>query len=396
MSLSPKQLMELDGCTRCGQCTLMCEAYSHTEGEPESPSYRIRKAYEYYYYRRRSSWLSRMISGRKAPDAEELKTIAEGSFKCTLCARCKPVCPAGIDLVSLWKSLRVEWVEHGLHPSGLDLAKDAVVNEKNITNYPNEDRALWVDFLDEARDDGYIKDKAQVLYYVGCMSSFSPAAQPLPEAFVQILDHAGVDFSILGKDEWCCGFPLIAGGMPSYKNELIRHNVSKAKELGASTVVFTCPSCFFTWRNYYQPLLPDVKMYHATQFLDMLIETGRLKFEKTDLTVSYHDPCDLARSSGVFKAPRSVISRMPGVKLVEGKYNRVSAHCCGGGGDLEISDQDLAKSISITTATAFKNTGADQLITACPQCLRMLSPAGKEVGIEAKDISTLVLELLAK
>jgi len=87
------------------------------------------------------------------------------------------------------------------------------VEEGNVFRFPNEDRAMWAEFLDDIPPDLLEKDHAAVLYFVGCVSSFSPAVQEIPQAFLQVLLKAGMDVALLAGKERCCGFPLIMGGL---------------------------------------------------------------------------------------------------------------------------------------------------------------------------------------
>src|SRR3989337_1437338 len=96
----------------------------------------------------------------------------------------------------------------------------------------------------DAPEGAYQGEGAEVVYFVGCIASFSPAVQSIPEAFVQVLTRAGIDFTILGDREHCCGFPLIVAGMRDAAEAVRRHNIATIRQVGAKTVVFSCPSCY--------------------------------------------------------------------------------------------------------------------------------------------------------
>ncbi|MDP2727808.1 MAG: (Fe-S)-binding protein, partial [Dehalococcoidia bacterium] len=394
-NFSIKQRVELDACTRCGECLRQCEAYGQRRDEAMPPAEKVQSFKGLLRGEGNPSWLKWLLRGRDFTP-EQLKELSEETYRCTLCARCVPACPVKIDLLGLWKSMRAELVNRHLHPANFDVVKEAIAEEHNVLNYPNDERASWVDYMLEAPDDLYQRSNAEVVYYVGCMSSFSPAAQSIPEAFVQLLTKLGIDFTIMGSEEWCCGFPLIAAGMPDEADKLKRHNVHKIKELGAKMVVFTCPSCYNTWTREYSQRLPGVEMVHSTELLDRWIAQGKIRLRGLEKSLIYHDPCDLGRNSGVYEQPRRAIKGIPGVTLVEAKENRENAHCCGGGGDLEITDANLTSAVAQSALSALQSKGAEILITACPQCKRTFKSAQEKIHSEMKmkDIVELFLELM--
>ncbi len=394
-NFSARQLMELDACTRCGECVRWCQAYAEGgEKELGAPAARLQELRKLL---KREHHLVHRLLGRGKLSDERLKELSAGAYRCTLCSRCVPACPAKIDLRGLWLSVREDLVTRGAYPPGLNLARDAIVHQRNVVNYPNDERAMWVDYMMEAREDAYRRETAEVVYFVGCMASFSPAVQSIPEAFVQLLDRSGLDFTILGEGEWCCGFPLLAAGMKREAEELKKHHVEAIRQTGAKTVVFTCPSCYNTWVNEYSALIPEVELLHSTQLLARLAGEGRLPLGTFPHRVTYHDPCDLGRNSGVFEAPRAVLRRIPGAQYVEVSPNRDRGLCCGGGGDLEIADPALAAGEARSSLRAFEATGADTLVCACQQCKRLFLAAREATGskLQVLDIVEVVLMSLA-
>ncbi|TAK34991.1 MAG: hypothetical protein EPO21_07745 [Chloroflexota bacterium] len=390
-----KLLLQMDACTRCGECVSWCESYAHQSSRFVAPAEKI-KGYKPILKR---GVVPSVLSGLfGSTDKQRLRELSQGIYECTLCARCAQACPAGISLRELWFSMREDMVARGIYPAGMNLAKDAVATQHNVVNYPNEERAMWVDYMAEAPDDAYQRPRAEVVYFVGCMASFSPAIQSIPESYVQVLTAAGVDFTIMGSEEWCCGFPLLVAGMRSQAESVRRHNVEKIQEIGARMITFTCPSCYNTFVNEYAPHLPGVEMLHSTQLLQRLIDQGKLKLGSLTEKVTYHDPCDLARNSGVYDPPRRVLRSIPGVELVEPADSREHGHCCGGGGDLEIANPELAGSIAVSSLLAFEDTGAGTLVTACQQCKRMFQNAIQQKGSQMKilDVGELVHRALAQ
>jgi len=217
-------------------------------------------------------------------------------------------------------------------------------------------------------------------------------AQEIPVNMSRIMERAEVDFTILGGDEWCCGFPLIGAGMPGKMETLVEHNLKKVEETGAKAIVFTCPSCYHTWKYLYNT---DVKLYHASQMMDELIKDKHISFKEMDTTVTYHDPCDLGRNSGVFEEPREVLNAIPGLKLVELPLNRQFSVCCGGGGNLEMTDPELSGRVAQMKLDAIKKTGAEMVVTACQQCVRTLASRARRQGTELKVMDLTEILLMA-
>jgi heterodisulfide reductase subunit D len=272
--------------------------------------------------------------------------------------------------------------------------KTNILESYNVSGDENEERTEWLEFLDELPDHQYQKEKAQVAFFVGCVASFFPLVQKIPLAFVEILSKAEVDFTLLGGEEWCCGFPLIGAGMRKEAEVLIQHNLEAVKKKGVERVVFACPSCYHTWMEEYKT---DIEIFHSTQFIKKLIDEGKIKFKEKKMKVTYHDPCDLGRASGVYEAPREILRAIPGVALVEMADNREQCKCCGGGGNLEMVDPELSAALAQAKIDQVQATGADTVITACQQCVRTILTTArrKEIPINAMDITEFVLRNMA-
>ncbi len=387
-NLTPKQLIEVDACTRCGECVKYCPVYAQRGEEEIDPRGKI-QVFKSFIRSQYGIWAR--IFGPKNLDEEKLKKFSEMVYRCTLCGECSVSCPVSIDAKSLWLALRETLVDYGHHPKALDRLKSNILEVHNILGNENEERTEWMQSLVGLPDHRYQKEKAQVAFFVGCVASFFPMAQKIPIAFVPILSKANVDFTLLGGEEWCCGFPLIGAGMKKEAQGLIQHNLEKMKEKGVERVVFSCPSCYQTWREEYKA---DIGIFHSTQFIKRLIDEGKIRFKERKAKITYHDPCDLGRASGIYEAPREILRAIPGVELVEMEGNREKCKCCGGGGNLEMVDPDLSAALAQAKIKEIQATGADTVITSCQQCVRtiMTTARRKELHIRAMDITEFVLK----
>jgi len=390
-SLSPKQLVEIDACTRCGECLKYCPVYAQKGEEDIDPRGKI-QAFKSFIRSQYGVWAR--IFGPKKLDEEKLKKFSEMVYRCTLCGECGASCPVSIDAKNLWLALRETLVEMGYFPKIMDQMKSNILKVHNILGNENVERVSWLESLGELPDHGYQKEKAQVVFFVGCVASFFPMVQKIPKALIEILNKVGVDFTLLGGEEWCCGFPLIGAGMKKEAKALIEHNLEKMKEKGVERVVFACPSCYHTWMEEYKT---DIEIFHSTQFIRKLIDEGKIRFKEKKMRVTYHDPCDLGRASGVYEAPREVLRAIPGVELVEMEGNRDQCKCCGGGGNLEMVDPELSAALAQEKIKEIQATGANAVITSCQQCIRtiMTTARRKKIPVTAMDITEFVLKNMA-
>jgi heterodisulfide reductase subunit D len=200
----------------------------------------------------------------------------------------------------------------------------------------------------------------------------------------------------MGEEEWCCGFPMVGAGLKDMVTVFVAHNIEAVLKKGARQVVFACPSCYQMWKEHYPYKENGIEIFHSTQYLEKLIRDNRIPFEPLDLTVTYHDPCDLGRGAREFDAPRRVLGSIPGVTFVELPHNREACTCCGGGGNLEMIDAGLATRIARNKIEEALTTGADAVITACQQCVRTMLTYCKrnKVKLDVMDITQLVQRAL--
>lgn len=385
------EILQLDACTGCSLCTDVCPAVSATSDQELSALYRLG---ELRRIMRLRTGLVRRFFGREAPTQEQLKPFSDTVFRCTLCGRCQQVCPSGIRLKELWLSLRQDLVHCHAYPDKVDMIAENLEQSHNVFDEDNGERADWVEDMPDAPDHGYLKDQADVVYFTGCVSAYFPMAQAIPMALVEIFDAAGVNFTLLGQDEWCCGFPMLGAGLRDQAMTLIDHNLEAVRKKGARKVVFSCPSCYQMWQKHYPR---EFEICHVAQFVNELITSRQLPLNELPLTVTYHDPCDLGRGSGEYQAPRDIINAIPGVKLVEMAHNREESLCCGGGGNLEMIDAKLSSDIAGAKLDEALQTGADAIVTACQQCVRTMTTHARKnrVTMDIMDITQLVQRSIA-
>jgi heterodisulfide reductase subunit D len=388
-----RQMIEMEACTRCGECIEACPTFAEARSEEIHPLQKIART-KNFWKADHLGLLARLFGIRAAAEAE-LTAYSQGIYRCTLCARCHVVCPVQIDTRPLWISMREQLVAWGLYPEVFDTLRDRVTLQYNISGDNNADRLIWTQNMEHVPEGLDRKQDAEMVYFAGCVGSLYPRVYGVPQSFVQILERAGESFTTLGGEEWCCGFPLEIAGMGQSARALARHNVEVVQAIGARRLVTTCPSCYHTWAHDYPRILGEplgLEVLHATELLADLVDRGRIKLHGFSQPVTYHDPCDLGRTSGIYDAPRRIIQAIPGVQFTEMTENREMSLCCGGGGDAEMADAELTAAVAKRRIDQVRETGAKVVISACQQCNRTLAEAARKnrIRIRAMDITQLV------
>jgi heterodisulfide reductase subunit D len=365
-------LAKLRRCIQCGTCSATCPTAYAMDYSP------------------RQVW--RMVQLGLRDEVLNSSTF----WLCTTCKACQVRCPRGIDLMDAMIALKEYAFGKDVNvPEGMRAFGDTITTSYNISADDNQNRQIWSQNLAHIpRGVKPRRRKAEVLYFIGCVSSFYPRTYSIPQAFVQIMDQAEVEFTTLGGDEWCCGYPLHIAGMGDRMAEFAQHNVRKARAAGVKRVVFTCPSCYYAWAHLYPEFVDvsGIQLQHASEFLAELLASDELSLGPVKEVVTYHDPCDLGRKSGVYDAPREVLARIPGLEFREMSASRENALCCGGGGDVEVADHDVTTGVAGRRVAQAQATGAKYVLSACQQCKRTLQEGARQnkIRVRAMDLTELV------
>lgn len=369
---------ELASCVECGFCMESCP----TKGEwlSATPRGRIRLAREMF-----------AEGGSQLLMSEESR---KSLFSCSLCGRCAVDCSVAIDSPALWVETRARLARKGVEIDSLQSLVHVIRDTGNIAGKANEQRQQWAARLPEYKEIS-ARQRAKTVYFVGCVTSFYPTVQDIARSFVRTLASARCDFTLLGGKEVCCGYPLISAGRVDEAASLMKQNVESVRETGAQRLVVTCPGCLRMWKHEYKRLLgedPGLEVVHSTEFLLELIKEGKVRLGMLPGLFTYHDPCDLGRVAGIYDAPRSIIGAIPGIRFVELEENRRYSACCGSGGDLLASNQDLSLAAAARRLDHVEQSGAGTVVTACPSCVRglIMSKTASKRPVNIMDIAQLV------
>jgi heterodisulfide reductase subunit D len=222
----------------------------------------------------------------------------------------------------------------------------------------------------------------EILFWVGCAGSFDARAQKVTKAFSKILTECGISFAILGNEESCTGDPARRAGNEFVFQMLALQNIQTLNMYNVKKIVAACPHCFNTIKNEYPALGGTYEVMHHTQYLQQLINEGRLKLQEGGAfkgkKITYHDSCYLGRANGVFEAPRALLEALD-TDLVELKRSRTNGLCCGAGGaQMFKEDEPGTKRINIERTEEILASNADIVAANCPFCITMLQDGMKE------------------
>ena len=402
-----KQLLDTDACTMCGRCTSVCPA--HATGKPLDPREIVLKTGEVM-----AATAAHAPGGKVSPPLSvdgEITVGANSLFErisseeiwaCTSCKACDENCPVNIEILDKILDMRryLSLMESSF-PAELGNAYRAMENQGNPWGMNQAERADWAKDLDVDVVDPGSPFTHEYLYWVGCAGSFDDKNKKVTQAMTKLLQRAGVDVGILGPSEMCTGDSARRSGNEYLFQMLAMPNIEMMNGMGVQKIITQCPHCFNTLKNEYPQLGGNYEVVHHSEFLEWLIDTGKLDMRNASLQdrITYHDSCYLGRHNDVYMAPRRVVGSIKGLEIVEMPRNGTKGMCCGAGGARMWMEESIGTKINDERAQEAVSTGASRVATACPFCYIMLDDGVKAAGaeedqIKVADIAIHVLDAL--
>ncbi len=240
-------------------------------------------------------------------------------------------------------------------------------------------------------------ESPEILFWVGCSGSFDDRAKKITKALVKILNKANVKFAVLGQEESCTGDPAKRAGNEMTFQMQAMMNIQILNGYEIKKIVTACPHCFNTLKNEYPDLGGNYEVIHHTQFVQSLIEEGKLTVEGGNFKgkkIVFHDPCYLGRANEVYEAPREVIKKLD-VELAEMKRCRTKGLCCGAGGAQMFKEAEKGnKDINVERTEEALELKPNVIATGCPFCNTMITDGvknkEKENEVQVLDIAELI------
>jgi Fe-S oxidoreductase len=184
--------------------------------------------------------------------------------------------------------------------------------------------------------------------------------------------------------------------------QLAGQNVETLSRRGVRRIVTHCPHCFNSLGNDYPQVGGEYEVVHHSQLLAELVAEGHLKLADgrapAEGTLTYHDPCYLARASGVTEAPRAVLTAtatgITTLPIIELPRNGRQTSCCGAGGGRMWFDDSPDTRIGRERVQEIANSSADTVAVACPFCLIMIGDgmAVEDPAMRVRDIAEILAD----
>lgn len=371
---------------KCGRCTASCQVYQASGEVRDIPCHRTHLLLDVYrqYFTPGGQFLTRMLEGESLSE-EKIDDMAECFYRCLACRRCTLECPMGLDHALITHLGRYILSEAGIAPKGLVVSVREQLEgaSGNTSAIPLPALLDNLEFLqDELRDTKGIEVKfpvdqqdAEYIFYPAVSDYLMEADTLMGNAAV--LHATGTTWTIGSQYFDGINYGLFYNDW--VLERIIEKLVGEAQRLKAKKVlVGECGHAARTARQFIPAFAGDksLPVVSVLDLTDKAIKEGKLKLNPNAITerVTYHDPCNIARSGWLLDPPRQILKSF--VKdFVELTPHGKENYCCGGGSGLVSLDEtyDFRMKVSgKTKAEQLRASGAQIVATPCANCKKQL------------------------
>jgi Fe-S oxidoreductase len=373
--------------TKCGRCAVSCQVYQATGDPKDVPCYRTNLLLD--IYRRHfttSGWLRNTLFGADPLTEATIDEMAELFYRCTACRRCKLECPLGIDHGLMARLGRYILSEIGIAPKGLVVSVREQLEGKtgNTSAIPLPALLDNLEFLEEELEEDkgaavrFPVDKVEADYiFFPAVSDYLMEADTLM-GNAAVLQAAGVNWTIGSQYFDGINYGLFYNDWVLAR--IINKMVAEAHRLQAKKILIgECGHASRSARDFLPTFAPQgdaLSVVSIIELTDQAIQAGRIELDPdaVEERVTYHDPCNIARSGWLVEQPRRILRSF--VKdFVEMEPGGRANYCCGGGGGLVSLDEThdfRMEVVGKTKAEQIEATGADIVATPCANCKKQL------------------------
>jgi Fe-S oxidoreductase len=384
--------------TKCGRCASSCQLYETTREDRDIPCHRSELLLRVYrrYFTQSGVVKARLFGGFVLTD-EYLDEMAEAYYRCTACRRCKTTCPMGIDHGLITHLARWLLAEIDIIPKALLVSvREQLEGVGNTSAIPVPALKDTCEFLEEELQDIYHVDIKFPFDVEGAEYVFFPAVSDYLLEADTLMGNAAVMHVTGGS--WTIGtgnYDGINYGLfysDRMMERIVNNVIAEVRRLKAHKILVG--ECGHATRSaWYVPTFggPDApEVVNCLQYAHRMLEAGRipLKKELVQDRVTYHDPCNIARSGRITEEPREILKAIC-PDFVEMTPNRTENYCCGGGGGTVSIDEIRAfrtGPMGKRKAEQIRATGAKYVVSPCANCKKQLKEVCEDNGLDDVEV----------
>ena len=390
-------------CMRCGLCQSVCPLFAETGREADVARGKLA-----------------LLDGLSREMLKDARGARRRLNHCLLCGSCAVNCPSGVKVLEIFlKARAILGAYLGLSPAKRLIFRQLLARPAlfdRLLAWAPQFQHLFTKPADQllgtscARLDFPLKDRhfkglaptpfhllarqrsdrpgpttgLTVAWFTGCL--IDKVYAQVAQAAMKALDHHQVRV-LIPESQACCGIPALSSGETRAFEAMLRHNLARFDPDHFDYLITACASCTATIKEFW-PLMSEgltdnlrdqvrrlaAKTMDISQFLVSagLVGQEPAPPDPSAETVTYHDPCHLAKTLGVSREPRLVIQANPQYRLVEMKE---ADRCCGMGGSFNLEHYETSATIGQRKAENILATGCQTAATSCPACLMQITDA---------------------
>jgi Fe-S oxidoreductase len=378
---------------KCSRCAAACQLYQTTGDPRDIPCRRSDLLLRVYrrYFTPAGVTRARLFGGFELTD-DYLDRMAEEYYRCTACRRCKATCPMGIDHGLVTHLARWLLAEVDVIPKALLVAvREQLEGVGNTSAIPVPGLKDTCAFLEEELHDLFGVDLKYPFDVEGAEYVFFPAVSDYLLEADTLMGNAAVMHVTGGS--WTIGtgnYDGINYGLfysDRMMERIVRNVVNEVRRLkGRKVLVGECGHA--TRSAWFIPTFcgPDAPpVVNCMEYAAEMLRAGRIPLKSALIPerVTYHDPCNIARTGRITEQPREIL-RAICRDFVEMTPNRAENYCCGGGGGTVSIDEIRAfrtGPLGRRKADQIRETGATFVVSPCANCKKQLREVCEDNGL---------------
>ncbi len=406
-------------CVKCGTCMTSCPVYAETLSEITTP-------------RGKMSLIESLATG----EIHFTKRLQDILFTCLLCDSCGENCPNNVKVGEILLDSRRELVnKRGLSPARKIIFRYFLASLRNLSTLLRTGSLLQglllkkvpaesglhlrfsLPFCNKKRlipplaktffcnsQPEFVQsqhEKRRVGYFVGCVTNY--LFPHIAATTIRILTRHGISV-ITPPAQTCCGLIAFGAGDWTSAQKCALSNIKAFEAHPTDKIITTCASCAATLKIFYPQLFKeadDKTQERVARFSNSIMDISQFLIQETDLVsqlqnnplkkgnppmVTYHDPCHLKRTLGIYKEPRELLQASSHLRFREMPD---ASKCCGMGGTFTISHYDLSMNILGHKLDTLEDMGVDMIATGCSGCLLQFMD-----GLHQRKIKTRAIHLV--